>query len=604
MRNGSQTWMPLGSMDRFKETVQRFRESLLLYAAACLIIRDKEARFHHLEFNTAQKIVDKKLNTQFETTGRVRAIILKARQEGISTYVAARFFRAIHLYPGTVALVVADLLERAEKIFQMYNRFFENLPEELKPTPKSSLRGRYMAFKHDSELSVRPASDAEAGRAQTLHRVHASELAFWGNTARDTWVSLLNAVPRLGSEVIVESTAKGAGGLFHELWEEAENSSTGEWLAIFLPWWVHEEYEMPCPEDVKKAIDEYPDDFERIAREEGIPYEGEQHILSYEKLAWRRAIITEVFGGDPLRPSKDAIRQFQQEYPATAEEAFLASGACYFDEESLRILSHKTSEPAARGMLKLKKEESKQIVTIEPNIRGSVRIWEAPAVGKHYVIGADTAEGKLVIERRISDVSIVDANARDYSTAQVLRLAYKDKGGVHHPPKIVAEIHGPLAPDIFADQLQLLGRLFSCGDADKGERRSKALVGVERSHSSGQTVLQLLRDHWHYNPLYWHRSINVRHETVGRRLGWITDGVSRMPMLDTLSELIRNLGIEVPSKDMVRELLTFVVWPNGKPAAEEGTHDDRVMAFGIAVAMMGEHRHGKTSKVPSYRPRF
>jgi phage terminase large subunit len=96
--------------------------------------------------------------------------------------------------------------------------------------------------------------------------------------------------------------------------------------------------------------------------------------------------------------------------------------------------------------------------------------------------------------------------------------------------------------------------------------------------------------------MYWARGMNRRSNEIGQRLGWITDSTSRMPMLDDLAAAVRNGQLEVPSRDLVREMVTFVVWENGKPMAEEGTHDDRVIALAIAYQMgTREHRHGGTS---------
>ena len=590
--------LTLGTTDSLTETLLKFRERLKLYAAAVLVIRDKESTLRHLEFNEAQLLVHDALSRQLREQGKIRAIVLKARQEGVSTYVAARFFRAIHLYPGKVAMVIADSLVRAGALYDIYARFLENLPPEIAPIRKTLQRQRLIQFSHESELSVRPAADTEAGRAQTIHLLHASELAFWGTGARETWTSLMQAVPDRGSEIVVESTAKGAGGLFHELWEAAEQGESG-WLAIFLPWWIHKEYEREPDAETIARITEEPDDFERQALGDGIPFRGEYHRLSMRKLAWRRDIITEKFGGDPEHPSKDAVRGFQQEYPATAEEAFLVSGACFFDEDALRVLTRQTEEPQARGRLILDGTE----VKLEKNDRAFVRIYEPPDELGHYVVGGDTAEGKLVASRRVQDsVTDIERGGRDYSAAIVLRLPWENKKTEEkHPLKVVAEIHGRVAPEIFAEQVRLLGQMYSCGGEKDGTYRNKALVGIERSHSSGQTVLRLLREHYHYVPMYWNREMNRLTHKVGRRIGWITDVSSRMPMLDELAEFVRKGLIEIPSRDLVREMVTFVIWPDGKPMAEEGCHDDRVMALAIAVAMVREHRHTKSSGIPEYK---
>ncbi len=557
--------------------IKRLREDLNLYAKTCLKIRDKEALLHELRFNDAQRIVHSRLSAQRQATGRVRAVILKARQEGVSTYTAARFFRAMHLWQGRKAMVVADSLERTGVLFDIYQRYLQNVPKEIAPSSKATAQRKRMAFAHDSELSVRPASDTEAGRAQTIHLIHASEIAFWGSAGVDasaTWTSLMQAVPRLNSEVIVESTAKGAGGLFHRLWEDAENGDSG-WIAIFLPWWIHGEYEFPCSQETREIIDNNMDEFEKQALTEGIWYEGQSHILSYDKLAWRRQVIVENFGGDFERLGRDAVRNFQQEYPATAEEAFLVSGSCFFDEDALRLMTRTAGEAKARGRLVLENKD----VRFVPQKAGALRVYDLPEEDGHYVIGADTAEGKLVAARTSRDD---ERGGRDYSSAVVWDT-------VHN--KVVAELHGRMAPEVFSEQLRLLGNFYACGGGKTGYTRQVALIGVERSHSSGQTVLRLLREHYKYPRLFWAREFNKLTKKVGRVLGWNTSVETRMPMLDEFGMLVRQGRIEIPSKDLVREMVTFVVWEDGKPAAEEGTHDDRVIATGIAIQMAREHRH-------------
>ena len=567
------------------DVLERLRRDLPLYSESCLKIRAKSAELIPLKFNDAQKLIHGRISQQRREEGRVRAIVLKARQEGVSTYTAARFFRHLHLRQGVRAMVVADSLDRAGVLFDIYERYLNNLSDELAPSGKAVTQRRRMAFKHDSELAVRPASDTEAGRAQTIHLIHASEIAFWGSLGVDasaTWTSLMQAVPRIGSEVIVESTAKGAGGLFHEMWEQAEQGDSG-WLPLFLPWWFASEYQIPCSVEMREIIDGNKDDFEELALTEGISFEGKQHVLNYDQLAWRRMVIVENFNGDRETLGKDAVRNFQQEYPATAEEAFLVSGSCFFDEERLRHMTRISGEPLKRGRLVL---DENDMVRLAPSDRGFVRVYEAPDEEKHYVIGADTAEGKLVAARMGHEDS--ERGGRDYSSAVVYET---------NEHKVVAELHGRIAPEVFAEQLRLLGNFYACGGGKAGTTRQVALIGVERSHSSGQTVLRLLREHYHYPRLFWAREFNKLTKRVGRVLGWSTTVETRMPMLDELAMLVRKAELDVPARDIVREMVTFVTWPDGKPMAEEGCHDDRVIAFAIAVQMAREHRHVKLRDV-------
>ena len=62
------------------------------YAEHCLTIRSKAGGLVPLRLNRIQRTVHDRLEEQLRETGRVRALILKARQPGVSTYVEARFF--------------------------------------------------------------------------------------------------------------------------------------------------------------------------------------------------------------------------------------------------------------------------------------------------------------------------------------------------------------------------------------------------------------------------------------------------------------------------------------------------------------------------------
>lgn len=597
-------------MERLQRAIESLKKDLSLYARTCLTIRDKDQKFHRLEFNYAQRVVHEDVSKQFKETGRVRAIVLKARQEGVSTYVAARFFRKIHLWRGTEAMIVADELSRAGTLWQIYDRYRQNLPNDLKPVDKSRQADTKISFGHDSRILVRPSSDTEAGRAATIHALHASELAMWGPGLRETWISLMQAIPPDSGEVIVESTAKGAGGLFHELWKLAVDGKAG-WLAIFIPWWIHEEYDQKPGWDpaLEEQILSNPDDFEKQAIVEGFLYRGEVHILPISRLVWRRLQIAEKFKTDPFHPADDAVKAFQQEYPATAEEAFLISGACFFDEYKLREIARHAEDPVFRGRLELRQHQepdgkTKTVVAPITNTRGQLRIWEYPEEDKHYVVGVDTAEGLQRAESEGFELFDEERKGgRDKSVATVLRLAYTDIEGTWHPAALVAELAGQIVPEIFTSQLDMLGKYYTCGDKKVEYDRRPARLGVERSHSSGQTVLRLLKEHYKYPNLHWAREqLNKRSKEFTRRAGWITDETTRMPMLDELAQLLREGRIEVWSSQTIDEMVTFITWPNGKPMAEEGCYDDRVIALGIAAQMVREHFHPASTRIRGWEP--
>jgi hypothetical protein len=65
----------------------------------------------------------------FERRRGQRNIVLKARQMGLTTWAAARFFIRTMTQPGTLTLEVAHTQEAAEEIFRIVHRFLDFLPE-------------------------------------------------------------------------------------------------------------------------------------------------------------------------------------------------------------------------------------------------------------------------------------------------------------------------------------------------------------------------------------------------------------------------------------------------------------------------------------------
>jgi hypothetical protein len=83
-----------------------------LMAKSLLKIRDKEGKICELELNAAQR--------RFESDCGKRNLILKARQLGMTTWVAARFLINTITRPGTLSVQVAHDQDSAEQIFRTF----------------------------------------------------------------------------------------------------------------------------------------------------------------------------------------------------------------------------------------------------------------------------------------------------------------------------------------------------------------------------------------------------------------------------------------------------------------------------------------------------
>ena len=92
-------------------------KSLPLFAQNFLVIHDKSGATLPLKLNRAQQYIHERLEAQREATGKVRALILKGRQQGCSTYVQARFFHKIVTKRGKKAFILTHLSDATRAIF-------------------------------------------------------------------------------------------------------------------------------------------------------------------------------------------------------------------------------------------------------------------------------------------------------------------------------------------------------------------------------------------------------------------------------------------------------------------------------------------------------
>lgn len=289
--------------EREKSIRVRLRDDFRHYAPRCLKIRPKDPRGGNVPFqlNKAQDYLHDKLEEQRATTGKVRALVLKGRQQGISTYIGGRFYWRTTHSKGVRCFILTHEQDATDNLFAMVDRYHDNCPALVKPMTGASNAKELYFDKLESGYAVGTAGTKAVGRSQTIQLFHGSEVAFWPNAATH-FAGVVQAVPDLpGTEIILESTANGVGGEFHERWQQAERGE-GDYIAVFIPWFWQEEYRRDVPEGFE------PTDEER-------EYQA-AHRLDLEQIAWRRNKIAEL---------KDPVL-FKQEYPATAAEAFQMSG--------------------------------------------------------------------------------------------------------------------------------------------------------------------------------------------------------------------------------------------------------------------------------------
>jgi hypothetical protein len=332
----------------------RWRTVGMELAEKLLHVRTREGCTAPLRANAVQRA--------FERRRGERNIVLKARQMGMTTWVAARFFLKTITHPGTLTLQVAHTKEAAEEIFGIVHRFVDYLPEALRAGPLQISRAnvRQIVFPElDSQYRVVSAGERNAGRGLTAQNLHCSELARWPGDPAETLAGLRAAMTP-GAELILESTPDGVGGCFYEEWQKAGEQGM---VRHFFPWWMERRYRAEAVDEASLTDEER----ELMAFK----------LLDLEQIGFRRQIRANFRG------------LARQEYAEDGEGCFLASGDSVFELGAVDARLTSVTEP------------------IEMRRNGDMEIWLPPLAGKQYLVAVDPAGG---------------GSDGDYSAAQVLEL--------------------------------------------------------------------------------------------------------------------------------------------------------------------------------------
>lgn len=272
----------------------------------------------------------------------IRAVVLKARQLGFSTFIQLWQFEQVarerHRFALTVSFDDKSTLLMFQKAKLVLQRSW--FPMELSIEASDTIE---FAEPHGSAFYTRTAGNENSGRSQTVHHLHCSETPMWEN-AEAVWLGLSNAVPvkYVHSSIFHESTARGAVGLFYQKWQRAVRGESDE-IPFFAPWYWDQEYQLEFKTDDHKQLF-----LQRLPRAE--EEFMRQHKLTPEQMHWRAWKIRNELEG--------SVRKFQQEYPSDAEEAFLTTGSPVFNPEAVRELAHNAAPPLWKGDVILTPQEA------------------------------------------------------------------------------------------------------------------------------------------------------------------------------------------------------------------------------------------------------
>ena len=506
-------------------------------------IRDKRGRIIPLILNKPQLKYYNVIKKLHEENKPIRIIILKSRQMGFSTETEAIITKNTTTHHNYRAGIIAHKETSTTNIFEMSKLMINYLPDAIRPAQRKS-NAKELVFNNDegtgldSKIKCMTAGGKGIGRSDTFTALHLSELAFWEGDKKATMTGLLQAVPNTpDSMIIIESTANGYE-YFKEMWDRAV-AGESDFYPLFVGWNELDEYSMPYT------------GFTLTQDEIDLK---EKYNLTLEQLTWRRWCIKNNCSND--------INQFKQEYPICPEEAFLSTGNCYFNKENIINRINTAPEPLVKGKFTCYYDgiriRNQKFLEQED---GNIKIYEYPQKRVPYVLGGDTA-----------------GEGSDYFTAHVIN---------NITGKQVAVLKQQYNEIEYVKQVYCLGMFYNC-----------ALVGLENNFSTYPT--QKLAE-LNYPNQFVRKKEDQYNNKYEKSFGFKTTSITRPYILGLLQEIVHDNIDVIQDKETLREMLTFIVNDKGRAEAEEGYHDDLVMALAISYYIRGQQDYKKSERESKYK---
>ncbi len=494
------------------------------------VIVNKQQKTVPFFINDVQKdFINNKLNRAIEdyNNGRITDLtflVLKGRQQGFTSVITAYQLACSLLKKNFQGFTLSDKADNTETIFQNKAKFpYDQLPEMLQPTEKFNNRKQLLFEKLNSNWEVDTATE-NVGRSKTINFFHGSECGFWKSMSK-IQAGLGEAFTK-DCIKIYESTANGYND-FQKLW------SSKSCINCFYEWWKTREYRVNFEnEEVKnKFIEDIKNKKEWIF--ERIKILTDEKKLELEQVYWYyKKYISYI--------DKELIKQ---EYPCSAEEAFLASGNCYFDKEKIVNRIAQLKEPIKAGSF-IYDYDGLKITNIrwQNDINGFIKIYETPKKNYPYVLSGDTA-----------------GEGSDYFIGQVLD---------NTTGKQVATLRKEFDADEYTRQMYCLGKYYN-----------NALIGIE-SNFDTYPIKEIER--LGYKKQYIREKADTFTGKIAKAYGFETNKKTRPLILSELQAIINDYIDLINDKETLEEMLVFVRNEKGRPEAQEGCHDDLVMALAIA----------------------
>jgi hypothetical protein len=537
-------------------------------------IRDEHGRLKTLyPFWDHQEIIYNFFEEDWAKQGCFRAVILKPRQSGGTTWSSGFIFHGTIFTPEAYSLTMAQDEKVSGEIFQRLMDAYHNLPWWLRPEYVSKQQGLHVIFQRrdEAERLVNPGlgstllvSNAQRSSGiaigRTIRNLHGSEVSRWPSA--DAWTADIK--PSLNAhdmKAILESTAWGRNGLFFNMWRAAEQGKSN-WRPIFIPVYKVRKYFIPL-----RAGESFDLTLEEKALRKSVK-EKENFTIPYGFFKWRRQDIIETINATGSDETHD------EAYPVTSSAAFLSSGFGAFPKKCLNeqdknnccppiwIGEIEYNGPDGEPILRGHKPQPEELLE-KPDRFNRLWVWEWPDANDvvEYYGAADVSGGA----------------GPDFSDGVFYRLGFGPEPHVQ-----VAEWHGLCNPSHFAKILAALGYYYHTAEL--------AVEYMKAGVTTGDELLWQLD----YPNLYRWKHLDKINNSLTMHVHWMTTSRTRDDAINRMNEALLDNTIIIRNHHTIEEMRDFGRLEGDGKAAGLDNEDDAVMANIIAIC--AAHQSGKRTQ--------
>lgn len=600
------------TLDKFKTALHflRCRHDPSFAFATAFKIKDKiSGEMMPFKLNYAQRTLLREFEDMRKAGKPIKLILLKARQWGGST-LTQLYMAWIQLFlkQGWNSLIVAQTKDTARRIKAMYSKVLWHFPRrwfntgQLKFSPSERSAADYVITDmtgnpvRNNVITVSSFENYESTRGSDIAMVHYSEVAYWITTLQKSADMLIRAVSGGIAEgvpltlEVMESTANGKSGYFHDEYQEAKRGGSAR-KALFIPFFFIENDMMHFADEEKEK------DFARWLlqnRKNTVTTAKTAESGAYLWGLWTKgATLEHIRWYVERRKSFHSHAQMASEAPSDDIECFTFSGKLMISPYVIAEMEKKwVKMPIWTGDI----EHINKTFKLTENENGPMKIWEKPETGKfydRYMVVVDV--GGRDEHSDYSVITVVD-RLKNLNHGQPLMNNWRDSLDTDEDRglKVVARWRGHVRYDLMAWKAVAVAQyydeamlVFESNTFD--HKRSDATQYVEEGdHTAG--ILNIIRNH--YDNLYMRTSKqpdNVKGGTV-TNIGFQTNHKTKLQMVDAFTVLFEDSKFIDPDERLYKELAIYEKRPNGSYGNIPGAnnHDDIVMTDMIASLV---HNH-------------